>query len=918
MPSCLLRCVRPVLLLLIAMGATGYAWQARDEWAPGVKQVLDASPALSPDGALKTFFLPPGYRIELVASEPLVNSPVAIDFDPEGRMWVVEMNMYMPDFTAADERAPLCRVVVLEDTNNDGRMDKRTVFMDGLVLPRAVKVLDRGVLVAEPPNLWFARDTNGDLVSDTRELVTDTYGPKTGYVNVEHNANGLHWAMDNRIYTAEHDSYFRLKNGKFTVEKTIYRGQWGLTHDDAGRIYRNTNGAPIFVDLIPAPYFVRNANLLRSRGAYEALNNAEVNATYPIRPTPGIQGGFQANALRPDGTLPRYTAAGTPTVFRGDRLPRELYGNVFVTEPVGNLVSRILVSDDGNTLRASRAYAKAEFLTSTDERFRPVNLASAPDGTLYVVDMYRGIIQHRDYVSQYLKDHIDKYGLEQPTDRGRIYRVVHESMRPGPRPALSAATPAQLVQALSHPNGWWRDTAQRLLVERGNTTAVAALVAAAQTAPDWRTRLHALWTLDGLDALEAAVVTRALNDQSREVRTAAVRLSERWLAEPAHPIRAEVLEKIDDPDWNVRQQLAATLGELDRAARVNALATMIERHGDDPVVMDAAISGAAGLEPQVLARLLENPAETAERSAGVTMLAATIVQSRADGPIQQVLDQIADGTRPQWQRSALMHGVEVTMLGETMPGSPGGRGGAGRGAGRAGGAAAAGRAGGDGGGGQAEPLSWGRGAAAASAFPDGFLAQKSRRADNLLIESFASGRSPGMISLELKREPGLVKLAAGDGELGMRATWVLGRLFWPGKPGVSPEAAPLTAEEQRQFTAGRLVYEGVCLGCHQADGRGRDGVAPPMVGSSVVLGPADIAARVIIHGKSGTMGLMPPMGALLNDEKVAAVLTYMRRNWGQTGSPVDEEVVREVRTAYADRKTPWTSAELERLQPTSR
>jgi mono/diheme cytochrome c family protein len=353
---------------------------------------------------------------------------------------------------------------------------------------------------------------------------------------------------------------------------------------------------------------------------------------------------------------------------------------------------------------------------------------------------------------------------------------------------------------------------------------------------------------------------------------------------------------------------------------------MIERHGDDPVVMDAAISGAAGLEPQVLARLLENPAETAERSAGVTMLAATIVQSRADGPIQQLLDQIADAARPQWQRSALMHGVEVTVLGEAMPGSAGGRGGAGRAGGaaagnRAGGpAATAGRAGGDGGasGGQAEPLSWWRGAAAASAFPEGFLAQKSRRADNLLIESFASGRSPGMISLELKREPALVKLAAADGELGMRATWVLGRLFWPGKPGVSPEAAPLTAEEQRQFTAGRLVYEGVCLGCHQADGRGREGVAPPMVGSSVVLGPADIAARVIIHGKAGTVGLMPPMAALLNDEKVAAVLTYMRRNWGQTGSPVDEAAVRQVRAAHADRKTPWTAAELERLQPASR
>src|SRR5204863_116616 len=269
----------------------------------------------------------------------------------------------------------------------------------------------------------------------------------------------------------------RLKTGKFETRKTLARGQWGASQDDGGRVFRNSNESALHVDLVPTYYFSRNAALTRTRGSDEFLGPAgeDLNAVWPVRPTPGVNRGYQAGVLREDGSLARFSAACAPTVYRGDRLPAELYGSVFVAEPAGNLVSRIVVTDDGTTLRGRKAYERGEFIASTDERFRPVYLSSAPDGTLYVVDLYRGIVQHRGFITEYLRDQILSRALEQPIDRGRIWRVVHDTTRRGPVPALSKAAPAALVEALSHPNGWWRDTAQQLLVQRNDKSVVAAL-----------------------------------------------------------------------------------------------------------------------------------------------------------------------------------------------------------------------------------------------------------------------------------------------------------------------------------------------------------------------------------------------------------------------------------------------------------
>jgi glucose/arabinose dehydrogenase len=599
-----------VALLLGACVVTGNASQSSPSnrpWPAGVQPVSRDSPPLSPGDALKTFYMPPGYHVELVASEPLIQDPVAIDWDPEGRLWAVEMPGYMREINGGNEHDPIGRIVVLEDTNGDGRMDKRSVFADGLVLARALKVLDHGVLVGEPPNAWLMHDTDGDLHVDTKELVSSEYGRLNG--DPQNNANSFYWALDNRIYTAgvvEVD--FRLKNGTFEVRKTLQRGEWGVTQDDAGRIYRNTNDSAVHVDLVPTAYYARNPNLLRMRGSYERLadSNEDLNVIWPVRPNPGTNRAYQTGIDRADGSLESYTAACSPLVYRGDRLPAELYGNVFVAEPAANLVSRIILSDDGTTLRARKAYDRGEFLASTDERFRPVYLSNAPDGTLYVVDLYRGILEHRNSLTLYLRDQILQRALAQPTGFGRIYRIVHETTVRETGPRLATFSSVQLVEALSHPNGWWRDNAQRLLVERGDRTTAPSLRALVKDGKDPRTRLHALWTLDGLDAVDPPTVIRALEDRSRDVRASAIRVAERWLGEANHPIQAAVLKRLDDPDWAVRQQLAASLSTLPPGVREDALISLLERYADDPIVMDAALSGLRGSEGAVLERLMKN------------------------------------------------------------------------------------------------------------------------------------------------------------------------------------------------------------------------------------------------------------------------------------------------------------------------
>ena len=884
----LLTRLRTIAILLCLTVSTGLAFQsspANRPWPPGVQKVPDESPVLSPADALKTFFMPPGYHLELVASEPLVQDPTVMDWDLAGRLWVVEMTGFVRDLQAKEPNLdPIGHVAVLEDTNHDGVMDKRTVFADGLILPRALKVLDHGVLVGEPGSLWLMRDTNGDLKADTKELITHAYGRLEG--SVEGNANSLYWALDNSIHTSGTDVYFKFRDQKIEVQPTLLRGEWGATQDDAGRIYRNTNSSALHVDFVSTPYFLRNPTLLRTRGSYDSLEDDtnNLNTVWPVRPNPGTNRAYQAGVDRPDGTLAEFTAVCAPMIYRGDRLPAELYGNAFVAEPSANFVSRIVLSDDGTTLRAKKAYDNAEFLASTDERFRPVYISNAPDGALYIVDFYRGIIQDRASTTVYLRDHIIARKLDQPTGLGRIYRVVHESTKLDSVAPFANATPAQLVDALSSPNGWRRDTAQRLLVERYAKAMAPALVKLAESAPDYRTRLHALWTLDGIDGLEPATVTKSLSDSSRDVRASAIRLAEKWLGKDQ--LTDEVLKRLDDSDWSVRQQLAASLGAMPSPKREVAIASLLEHYANDPVVVDAALSGLRGNESAVLERIFGSARQSPQRETAITMLAGTIVRGGQEAAIQALFKDLASESRPEWQRSAVLRGAEVAVLGAPMPGSSAARrGGPPPGAALPCPTCPGGRAGPGG------AYAFERPAAAAAG---------------------GGGRGGGGSRLvRLNSEPStLSTLATRTDDLGTRAARVLARIEWPGKPGASAPIAPLTAEEQRRFEAGRDVYRNICQACHQPDGRGQEKVAPSLVGSTLALASPDIPARILLNGKEGPVGLMPPVGSVLSDEQIAGVLTYVRREWGQPGSAVDPATVKSVRELTAGRTRPWTNDEL--------
>jgi mono/diheme cytochrome c family protein len=534
-------------------------------------------------------------------------------------------------------------------------------------------------------------------------------------------------------------------------------------------------------------------------------------------------------------------------------------------------------------VQARKAYERGEFLASTDERFRPVYLSSAPDGLLYVVDMYRGIIEHRISVTMYLRDQILSRKLDQGTGYGRIYRVVHETSRRDTTAHLRAASTAQLVTALSHPNGWWRDAAQRLLIERQAVAAAPALRVLAMESPDPLLRLRALWTLDGLDRVETPLVSQALSDRSRDVRAAAVRMAERWLGEQGHPIGRAVAGLMDDPDAAVRRQVAASIGALPPSERTAAQVALLDRHGDDPITLDAALSGAAGREEALLQGLLQaGDAASPQRTAAITMIAATIVRSGTRA-VDAVLGPVAEEARPAWHRSALLAGAEVALLGATMPGTPAPR-----------------------------PAAPAAAPAPCPTCPGGRAGPGGAYAFTKAAAPAPARRTSGP-ELQLSSEPAaLVALAAAGGDLGRRLDRVLGRVAWPGKRGTAA-VAPLTALEQQRFDAGREIYRNVCQACHQPDGRGQERIAPGLVGSALALAPAEIPTRVLLHGKEGAIGLMPPIGAAFGDEQLASVLTYIRREWGQTATAVDPATITTVRSATRGRTRPWTDAELESL-----
>ncbi|MEQ8808954.1 MAG: dehydrogenase, partial [Imperialibacter sp.] len=359
----------------------------------------DDSSVKTPEEQLGTFQLEPGLKIQLVASEPMIQEPVFAVFDEDGRLWVVEMRGYMTDIEGHEENDKLGRISILEDTDGDGTMDKSTVYLDSLVLPRAIGLIKGGALVAENNALWVTKDLNGDLKADSKILLDSTYASNG---MPEHSDNGLLLNTDNWYYNVKSRLRYRAVNEEWVRDSTEFRGQWGVSHDDKGRLFYNYNWSQLHADLVPPNYLGRNKNHKPSTGIDHGLTIDR--RVYPIRSTPAVNRGYIPGTLDDNEKLIEFTAACSPMVLRSTVFPTEYYGNAFVCEPAGNLVKRNVVSESGIMLSATDPHPGTEFLASTDERFRPVHIAPGPDGGMYIVDMYHGIIQDGKYATPYLKE----------------------------------------------------------------------------------------------------------------------------------------------------------------------------------------------------------------------------------------------------------------------------------------------------------------------------------------------------------------------------------------------------------------------------------------------------------------------------------------------------------------------------------
>lgn len=541
------RCLQKALLssIISITSLTQAAWNPADfPVKPPVK-------ALSPEEEAKTFTLPPGYHLQLVLSEPQIREPVTMAFDGNGRLFVAEMLSYMKDIDGTNEMEPVSRVSLHWSSKGDGVFDKHTVFADKLKLPRLLLPMADGVLIGETDtnDIYLYKDTNGDGVSDEKMLVYSG-GPRGG--NLEHQPSGLTMAIDNWLYMAGNDYRLRWKDGQLIRQDIPGNGgQWGATQDDDGKLWVvNAGGERGPVHFQQHTLYGNIFNHNEFEPGFEVV--------WPAMGLRDFQGG--PDKSREDNTLNHFTATCGGEIYRGDQLPAELKGNLFFCEPVGRLLRRTQIEvTDGMTI-LHNPQPKSEFLRSTDACFRPVDMKTGPDGTLYIADMYRGIIQEGAWVrpGQYLTLVIQQHSMDKIIDRGRVWRLVHDTTKPVAAPRLLDASSADLVALLEHPNGWQRDTAQKLLVLKRDPDVVPALNAMMRSNANPLARTHALWTLEGMEALTADTVRTALKDTDAHVRHAGVRASEALIKAGDEALRTDVMALAKDADPSVAIQVLLT------------------------------------------------------------------------------------------------------------------------------------------------------------------------------------------------------------------------------------------------------------------------------------------------------------------------------------------------------------------------
>ena len=668
------------VLLVAAMAACGLTRQAvvTAESHPAViKRTADAQQPMTPEVSATKIRLPEGFQIDLVAAEPMVEEPSCIAFDERGRLFVCELHGYNIeghiDVTELNKTGKLDRKVrrirwelqggkiaeeaaklqfgvvkMLTDVDGDGRMDKVDVLADDLPPCYGVIPARDGVIVVCAPDILFFADKDGDGRPDVRETLFTGFRTRV----LERGINNPRWGLDNWIYigagsdggtiTGPHldepvvlqHSDFRIKADGSAIESVSGRvGTFGLTMNDVGDWFPSTGGRPAMSAVpLPARYLKRNPHVATPETNYYAATynrGFRISRAHPWR-VKRQQDPAWVKFYGTRETNSSFFSGGCSNTFYGDTLfPEQYRGNIFYCEPSLNIVHRCVVTRDGAGYKGERAPSEqeSEFLASTDQWFRPMNLRVGPDGALYIVDMYREIIEDYSAIPRFLQQ---QYGLDRGGDHGRIWRLAPTDETRRSIDDLSRFSETQLVESLDDASFWRRLTAQRLLIQRSAVSAATAVGALIHAKAAPHGIIHAMYTLDGLGRLQAAHVANGLQHEHHGVRRHALRLAERWLDDD-DAIAAAVYSMTGDPDPSVRLQLAMTCGESRSPQAVDALLVLAGQHGDERWMPTAILSSATDHTGELLIGLLRRSAN--EKTRGLLQPLSATIAGRRDADV---------------------------------------------------------------------------------------------------------------------------------------------------------------------------------------------------------------------------------------------------------------------------------------------